>query len=127
MLGSAKLDAFIATTDVDVARIFYGDTLGLRLVVDNGFALVFDANGTTLRVTRVEAAVIAPYTVLGWEVADIAGTVAALSARGVTLHRYDGMDQDDDGIWRAPDGTSVAWFPDPEGNTLSVSQRGSLD
>jgi catechol 2,3-dioxygenase-like lactoylglutathione lyase family enzyme len=122
MLGSARIGAFVATTDVDAARAFYAETLGLRLVDDNAFALAFDANGTTLRVTRVEQAVIAPYTVLGWEVTDILTTVGALAERGVAFHRYDGMDQDADGIWRSPDGALVAWFADPEGNTLSVSQ-----
>jgi catechol 2,3-dioxygenase-like lactoylglutathione lyase family enzyme len=122
MLGSAKLDAFVATTDLDRARDFYEATLGLHVIEDNGFALVLDANGTTLRVTRVEEASLAPYTVLGWEVGDIAATVAALSDRGVVFHRYDGMEQDAAGIWLAPSGTLVAWFPDPEGNTLSVSQ-----
>ncbi len=122
MLGSESLGAFVATTDADAARTFYAETLGLRLVDDNGFALVFDANGTTLRVTRVDHATIAPYTVIGWEVADVAATVAALTERGVAFHRYDGMDQDDAGLWRAPGGALVAWFSDPDGNTLSVSQ-----
>ncbi len=125
MLGSERIGAFVATTDVDTARTFYAEILGLRLVDDNAFALAFDANGTTLRVNRVEQAVVAPYTVLGWEVTDIAATVAALAGRGVSIHRYDGMDQDADGIWRSPDGTLVAWFADPEGNTLSVSQSSS--
>jgi catechol 2,3-dioxygenase-like lactoylglutathione lyase family enzyme len=122
MLGSAKLDAFVATTDVAAARSFYAETLGLRLVDDNEFALVFDANGTTVRVTRVEQAVVAPYTVLGWQVADIGATVTALTTRGVVFHRYPGLEQDAAGIWSAPGGALVAWFPDPEGNTLSVSQ-----
>jgi catechol 2,3-dioxygenase-like lactoylglutathione lyase family enzyme len=122
MLGSAKLDAFVATTDVAAARTFYADTLGLRLVDDNQFALVFDANGTTVRVTRVEQAVVAPYTVLGWQVTDIVATVDALASRGVVFHRYPGMEQDAAGIWSAPGGALVAWFPDPEGNTLSLSQ-----
>ncbi len=122
MLGSEPLGAFVATTDVVAARHFYAETLGLRLVDDTPFALVFDANGTTLRVTRVDEAVVAPYTVLGWEVSDIAATVADLTARGVVFHRYDGMEQDDAGVWRSPGGAFVAWFADPEGNTLSVSQ-----
>jgi catechol 2,3-dioxygenase-like lactoylglutathione lyase family enzyme len=122
MLGAEALGAFVATTDVDAARAFYAETLGLRLVDDTPFALVFDANGTTLRVTRVDRAVVAPYTVLGWEVADVAATVAALTARGVAFHRYDGMEQDAAGVWRSPGGALVAWFPDPEGNVLSVSQ-----
>ena len=122
MLGSEPLGAFVATTDVEAARTFYAETLGLRLVDDTPFALVFGANGTTLRVTRVEEAVIAPYTVLGWEVADVAATVTALTAHGVVFHRYDGMAQDDAGVWRSPGGALVAWFADPEGNTLSVSQ-----
>jgi catechol 2,3-dioxygenase-like lactoylglutathione lyase family enzyme len=118
-----KLVAFVSTTDVDRARTFYGSVLGLRLVSDDGFAIVFDAHGTTLRITTVEALIPAPYTVLGWEVADIAKTAARLRERGLAFERYAGMDQDQHGIWLAPGGAGVAWFKDPDGNLLSITEH----
>jgi predicted enzyme related to lactoylglutathione lyase len=122
MLGSAALVAFVATSDVPRAKTFYAEVLGLELRRDDGFALVFDAHGTTLRVTKVGAVAVAPYTALGWEVPDASATVAALVKRGVQLERFDGMDQDEQGIWTSPGGDLVAWFKDPDGNTLSVTQ-----
>jgi len=120
-----KLVAFVSTTDARRARAFYGtalSVLGLRLVSDDDFALVFDANGTPLRISKVESLVPAPFTVLGWEVADIAKTAARLRESGVTFERYAGMDQDEHGIWLAPGGGSVAWFKDPDGNLLSITE-----
>ena len=125
MVSGAELVAFVATTDLDRARVFYAETLGLPVLEHSGFALVCDANGTKLRVTLVDELALAPYTVLGWEVADIVSTAAALAERGVRFTRYDGMDQDDDGVWTAPGGDRVAWFTDPDGNTLSISQHGT--
>ncbi|HEV2309712.1 MAG TPA: VOC family protein [Acidimicrobiia bacterium] len=122
MLGSAALVAFASSTDLDRAEAFYATTLGLPLVTRDGFACQFDAHGTPLRVTLVDALTPAPGTVLGWLVPDIHGTVRALVDRGVTFARYDGMGQDHDGVWTAPSGDQVAWFPDPDGNTLSLTQ-----
>jgi catechol 2,3-dioxygenase-like lactoylglutathione lyase family enzyme len=122
MLGTAKLMAFIATTDGARARLFFGDILGLRLLFEDEFALTFDSNGTTLRVQKLEKHTPLPFTSLGWQVPDIVATVEQLRARGITFGRFPGMDQDDRGIWLAPNGTRVAWFKDPDGNTLSVSQ-----
>ncbi len=122
MLGSHKLMAFVATRDPAKAKAFYGITLGLRLISEDQFALVFDANGTTLRVTTVHELALAKYTVLGWEVPDVAAAVTELGNAGVKFERYgDFMKQDELGIWEAPGGTKVAWFKDPDGNTLSVS------
>ena len=98
--------------------------LGLRLVEDSSFAVAFDAHGTQLRVTAVEQRVAAPYTVLGWFVPDIADAIDALAARGVDFKRYDGMDQDAHGVWASPSGARIAWFEDPDGNVLSLTQRG---
>lgn len=122
MLSSSDVIAFAAAEDLGRARAFYEDTLGLRLVETNDFACVFDANGTMLRVTAVPAAARPGYTVLGWRVTDIAATVADLTARGVVFARYDGMDQDAAGIWTTPGGDQVAWFHDPDANTLSLTQ-----
>jgi len=123
MLGTAKLVAFAAARDAARAKAFYRDILGLKLISEDGFALVFDAHGTTLRVSLVKEVAAAPYTVLGWEVAGIEAVLRGLNAAGVQFERYPGMQQDDLGIWRAPDGGSVAWFTDPDGNLLSVSQH----
>jgi catechol 2,3-dioxygenase-like lactoylglutathione lyase family enzyme len=123
VLGSHKVVAFVATRVPERAKAFYRDTLGLHLVAEQlPFALVFDANGTMLRVTIVRELVTAPYTVLGWDVPDIAATAKALSAAGVKLERYPGMPQDELGIWTSPSGARVAWFKDPDGNTLGVTQ-----
>lgn len=114
--------AFVPARDLGRARDFYRDTLGLRLVGEDEFALAFDAGGTRLRVVRVEAPVSAPYTVLGWEVNDIIGTAKSLLEAKVRLERYPGMQQDELGIWNSPGGARVAWFKDPDGNTLSITE-----
>lgn len=121
MLASSDLVAFVATTDLARARDFYEGTLGLDFVEQNGFACVFRVGATMLRVTRVEEQAIAPYAVLGWAVSDIVAEIRELTARGVIFYLYDGMDQDADGVWIAPNGDRVAWFPDPDGNTLSLT------
>jgi catechol 2,3-dioxygenase-like lactoylglutathione lyase family enzyme len=121
-LEKGKVVAFVATKDAARARTFYEGVLRLRVVGDDQFALVLDAQGTTIRVAKVEAPVIAPYTVLGWEVGDIEGTVAGLKSRGVVFERYSFLEQNALGIWTAPGGARVAWFKDPDGNVLSVSQ-----
>ena len=124
ILGFSKIVAFAGVRDAERARTFYRDTLGLRLVSEDGFALAFDANGTMLRVSLVREVVAAPYTVLGWEVDDIVAKAKALTAAGVKLERYESfMKQDELGIWTAPGGTRVAWFKDPDGNLLSISQH----
>ncbi len=122
MLDSAKLIAFAATRDGAKAREFYEGVLGLRVVSDDPFALALDANGTMLRVQKVTEFTAPPFTALGWEVTDIRTSVAALLAAGVTFQTYPGMGQDERGIWHAPSGAYVAWFKDPDGNTLSLTQ-----
>ena len=122
MLQTSEVIAFAASADLRRARVFYEQTLGLRVVEHNDFACVFDANGTMLRVTAVREVSPAGYTVLGWRVADIEAVVAGLSARGVAFSRFDGMEQDDNGIWTSPGGSKVAWFTDPDGNVLSLTQ-----
>jgi catechol 2,3-dioxygenase-like lactoylglutathione lyase family enzyme len=121
-LRSADLVAFAPTTDQARAREFYGRTLGLELVQESSFASAFDANGTELRVTVVEEAAAAPYTVLGWRVDDIDRAIRDLASKGIEFERYDGMEQDEAGVWTAPGGSRIAWFKDPDGNTLSLQQ-----
>jgi catechol 2,3-dioxygenase-like lactoylglutathione lyase family enzyme len=122
MLGSQKLVAFVATRELGRAKAFYRDILGLRLVSEDGFALVFDVAGTMLRIPRVQEVAAAEYTVLGWQVPDIVRMAKNLQKAHVTLERYPGMAQDDLGIWTSPSGARVAWFKDPDGNTLSITQ-----
>lgn len=123
MLETSDLIAFAATTDLQRARDYYAGTLGLTLVEQNDFACVFDVNGTMLRVTAVaEALQGAGYTVLGWRVDDITSTVRDLARNGVRFLRYEAMAQDSDGVWTAPSGDKIAWFADPDGNTLSLTQ-----
>ena len=124
ILGSNKLVAFAATTDPVKARAFYEGLLGLRLVEDaKPFALVFDANGTMLRMTTVQEHHPQPFTVLGWEVESIESTVEQLTAAGVVFQRYPGLnDSDPLGILTSPSGARIAWFHDPDGNVLSVTQ-----
>jgi predicted enzyme related to lactoylglutathione lyase len=116
------LIGFVSTAAPERARQFYEEVVGLKLCSASPFALVFDANGTMVRVTTVAELVVVPYTVLGWRVSDIAQTVHALSAAGVAFLRFSGMNQDQLGIWTTPGGDQVAWFKDPDGNTLSVTQ-----
>ena len=121
-LRGASIIAFLGTADASRARAFYESILGLRLVADDPFALVFDADGVMLRIQKVQAVTPAAYTSLGWQVADIATTVRRLRARGVELERYGGLEQDELGIWRSPGGARVAWFKDPDGHVLSLTQ-----
>jgi|SRR5665213_1029908 len=124
MLSTAPIVAFVPTRDSARAHDFYANTLGLRFLSDDGFALVFDANGTMLRVVRAGDFTPFPFTLLGWQVPDIAAAVADLTAKGVEFQRYDFLDQSPSGIWTAPGNAArVAWFPDPDGNTLSLSQH----
>jgi catechol 2,3-dioxygenase-like lactoylglutathione lyase family enzyme len=123
MLGTARIQAFIPTRDADAAKRFYADVLGLRFVADDSFALVFDANGTELRIQRVQELTPHPFTALGWIVDDITAQVRELASRGVTFERYDFVTQDELGIWTTP-GAKVAWFKDPDGNLLSLAQLG---
>ena len=129
MLSANQIVAFVGVTDADRARAFYRDTMGLKLVSEElPFALVFDANGVMLRVSMVGKTLTpAPYTVLGWQVPDIAAAARELTAAGVKMERFgDFMKQDELGIWDAPapHRARVAWFKDPDGNILSISQHG---
>ena len=125
MIATSPIIAFIPTKDAAHARAFYEQQLGLRFVSDDTFAIVMDANGTMLRIVRVGEFTPAPFTILGWQVEDIHKTIAEMSAKGVQFTRYPYFEQSADGVWTAPGGAKVAWFLDPDGNTLSISQHQS--
>ena len=122
MLTAGRVTAFVATTRPDSSRAFYENTLKLRFVSDDPFAIVFDSNGIMLRVTKVQGFTPLPFTVLGWTVDAVAAELAELRTRGVAFERFPGMGQDDDGIWTAPGGARIAWFKDPDGNLLSIAE-----
>jgi catechol 2,3-dioxygenase-like lactoylglutathione lyase family enzyme len=122
MLGSSKIVAFVATANADAARSFYEGTLGLGLRENSPFALVFDANGVMLRLQKVSSLTPAMHTALGWQVADIGRAVSGLMQRGIAFERYARLSQDELGIWLSPSGARVAWFKDPDGNVLSLTQ-----
>src|SRR5437763_15281250 len=122
MLTSCDVIAFAGTTDLARARSFYEGALGLPVVDENAYATVFNAHGTMLRVTPVAEVAHPGYTVLGWQVSDISETVARLEFAGVVFTRYDGVEQDAQGVWTTPNGDRVAWFTDPDGNILSLTE-----
>jgi len=122
MLGKQTLVSFVAISDASRSRAFYEGTLGLSLVSDDPFALVFDANGTTIRLQKVPEFRPQPFTALGWTVDDIEAVVVALKQKGVPCERFPGMDQDELGVWVSPSGARVAWFKDPDGNVLSLTE-----
>jgi catechol 2,3-dioxygenase-like lactoylglutathione lyase family enzyme len=119
-LGDARIVSFVGVSDLDVAERFYRGVLGLTLEDARPFALVADTGATQLRITAVGVVQPASHTVLGWQVDDLEGAIDELVGRGVELSRYDGLQQDERGIWTAPGGARIAWFHDPDGNTLSL-------
>ena len=122
-LADARPVAMIITQDRKTAEPFYGETLGLRRLPGDDFAAVFDLAGVKMRLTEVPDHKPTPHPVLGWEVADIEAAVAALADKGVKMTVYPGMGQDERGIWTSPDGAAkVAFFSDPDGNGLSLTQ-----
>ena len=122
MLATCELIAFGATVQPERAKDFYQKTLGLSLVADEPWALVFDANGTMLRLQKVPQFTPAPFTSLGWRVNDIHALLQRLAETGVSAERYAHFEQDALGVWSSPGGAKVAWFKDPDGNTLSLTQ-----
>jgi catechol 2,3-dioxygenase-like lactoylglutathione lyase family enzyme len=124
-LATSPMIAFLATANAARSRQFYEHVLQLRLTGDEVFALVFECNGTMLRIQKVESVRPVPYTSLGWQTEDISQLVQQLTDRGVQFDRYQGLEQDELGIWTSPAGARVAWFKDPDGNILSLTQFGS--
>ncbi|HTT21889.1 MAG TPA: VOC family protein [Candidatus Sulfotelmatobacter sp.] len=123
MLGTTDIIAFVPIKDSEKARAFYEGMLGLRFVSDDSFALVLEANGTMLRATKIKEFTPAQFTILGWKVANIEDAVRTLAGKGVKFEIFGFFQQNELGIWTAPTGAKVAWFKDPDGNILSVSQH----
>jgi catechol 2,3-dioxygenase-like lactoylglutathione lyase family enzyme len=123
MLAANKLMGFVPTRDSVKARTFYEEKLGFQFVSDDPFALVMKAGESAIRIAKAEDFTPAPYTVMGWEVSDIDAVVRWLTQRGVAFEKYPFVQDRELGIWTAPGGDKVAWFKDPDGNVLSVSQH----
>ncbi|MGC2164094.1 MAG: VOC family protein [Silvibacterium sp.] len=123
MLSESEVMGFIPTKDAAQARAFYEGKLGLRFISDDDFALVVESRGTFIRISKVKEFAVAPFTILGWRVQNIEDEVKNLSARGVSFQRFPGLPQNDLGIWASPTGARIAWFQDPDGNVLSLSQH----
>lgn len=123
MFGSTNIVAFVPTADAGKARAFYEGVLGLRFVKDDGFAVVLDANGIMVRVAKVPELKPAKFTILGWEVPNIEKAAVSLREKGILCAKFGFFQQDELGIWTAPTGDKVAWFKDPDGNILSISQH----
>lgn len=122
MLSTQEIIAFVPTTDSGRGRSFYEGVLGLKVTGEDAYGVMFDANGTRLRMSVVSDLSPAPHTILGWVIPDVRTMVRALEGKGVVFERYGFMEQDEWGVWQSPGGAQVAWFKDPDGNTLSVTQ-----
>ena len=122
MLADKKLKAFIPTIMPEKAKAFYQDVLGLKLLSEDEYAMEFNANGVLLRVTTVPSLKPHEFTVLGWNVPEISSLIRLMNSKGVFFEKYNFLTQDDLGIWTAPGGAKVAWFKDPDGNLLSLSE-----
>jgi catechol 2,3-dioxygenase-like lactoylglutathione lyase family enzyme len=123
MLETGKLMGFLFTKDYDQARAFFEGKLGFQTIRLDTFALVMKAGESTIRISKVPDFTPAPGTVLGWQVLDIRATVLWLKDRGITCEKYPFVQDQELGIWTTPSGDKVAWFKDPDGNVLSVSQH----
>ena len=122
MLSDKKLKAFIPTVNPKKAKEFYMNTLGLKLLSEDNYALEFNVNGTLLRITTVPELTPHPFTVLGWNVDNITFEIESLAKKGIVFERYSFFEQDKLGVWTAPSGAKVAWFKDPDGNLLSLTE-----
>ena len=123
MLVNSSLVAFSATTDGKRARAFYEGMLELEFISEDEFAIVYDANGVSLRIQKVGQIRPQPFTILGWSVSSIDRTVSQLVAKGAVFQRYASLEQDSLGIWRSPSGARIAWLKDPDGNVISLTEH----
>ena len=122
MLANGILKAFIPTVNPQEAILFYRDLLGFELMSEDDYAMEFNANGTLLRVTIVNEFVPQPFTILGWNIENLVFTVRQFNNKNIYFEIFDFLEQDDLGIWNSPGGAKVAWFKDPDGNILSLTE-----
>ena len=122
MINNQKLKAFIPTINPKKAKEFYQNLLDLKLISEDNFAMEFDFNDTIIRINTVPSLTPHPFTILGWDVDDIINEINHLNSKGIIFEKYDFLEQNALGIWTAPSGTKVAWFKDPDGNLLSLSE-----
>lgn len=120
VLSSTTTCAFIATRNRASAKTFYGGVLGFAMKSEDEYGVVFAMNNANLRITPLPDFTPHQHTVLGWNVSDVPGTVKALTDAGISFERYDFLEQDGLGIWKHGE-AQVAWFKDPDGNILSIS------
>ncbi len=123
MLASSKMIGFVPTKNSGKARMFYEGKLGFHFISDDQFALVMQAGENMVRIAKTKDFAPAAYTVLGWEVKHIEKVVSWLKGRGVVFEKYPFIQDQDSGIWETPNGDKVAWFKDPDGNVLSISEH----
>lgn len=114
--------SFLATENATRSRDFFENVIGLEFIEETQFALVFSTGNSQLRIQKVDQLYSPPYTSMGWQVGEIETVVSNLVARGVFFEMLSGIDQDDNGIWTSPSGAKIAWFKDPDGNMLSLTQ-----
>jgi len=122
MLKNSRIVGFVATSMPEISKQFYSELLGLVLVEETPFAIVLESKNAVIRVQKTDHVCPPPYTSLGWEVEDITATVYSLSDSGLEFEQFEGLEQDDLGVWNVPGGSKVAWFKDPDGNLLSLTQ-----
>lgn len=122
MLTNSRAYSGLAVRDLQEARRFYAETLGLEVTEEYGLMWLNLAGGRDTLVYEQADAVPASFTILNFEVDDIEAEVSGLAARGVRFERYAGLAQDEKGIFR-DEGPYIAWFKDPSGNVLSVLQE----
>jgi len=125
VLSKEAITAFLATSNAARSKQFYETVLGLRLKTDDEFAISFEAGGIELRIQKVKTFKPHAFTALGWRVANVRKTISALAKKGVNFERYPFLKQDELGVWSAPSGARVAWFKDPDGNVLSITETGA--
>ena len=122
MLGKEMLVAFMATSKPEAARAFFEGVLGLTFIGEHEHLVMFQSGAAQLMLQKASVVTPPHGAALGCHVKDLRGTMNALLDRGVTFERFEGMDQDAFGVWSPAPGTGVAWFKDPDGNLLSLSQ-----
>ena len=123
MRSEQPLFTFVPVKDAGRAKDFYEDTLGLDLLEDTAFAIVFKVPGGTLRLAKTPDFIPQPFSLIGWVVPDLDADMADLRDKGVVFEIFPGLPQDEAGIWTVPDGTRICWFRDPDGNLLSLTQE----